>query len=139
MTKRVIKLNLIAEVLQDYLSEAFHQPVKLTGSHFFGNWKSDSDYDFFTMDSVEIQWRLEALGFRKLDKRYNYNKVDELVRAVYRRDNVDIQLVTDMALKNQVQEMIFNNDMLRELSWKLSKSTRYLLWQGLLETLKEQM
>jgi hypothetical protein len=104
----------------------------LTGSRFFGGTHSNSDYDFFAEDSLELREILRGLGFYQEDSSY---KDDQLIETVYRlmpvrnvpwdnrydhdedvekypvvpgQEGFDIQLVKPgrLALKLQVQNIL---------------------------------
>lgn len=75
----------------------------LTGSRFFGTHREDSDWDFIAGEGV-IE-ALETNGFKRhLDGEAAYRYGDAAILAVYRRDNVDVQImVSVVALVRRIE------------------------------------
>lgn len=100
----------------------------LTGSHFFGSHKEDSDWDFFTSDCRAIKF-LELHGFDK-DNDASYMDEDSEVKWVYRHKcGIDVQIAYDASLKNEAQNFlrdIIPGQFVREC---LSKDIRKYYWR----------
>ena len=82
-----------------YIRNSKHE-FYLTGSRFFGTQTESSDYDFFVTQSDEVTKELLANGFHLETETY---EGDPVLTAVYRRDNVDVQLVRNAKIKQHVQ------------------------------------
>lgn len=84
----------------------------LTGSHFFGTARSDSDWDFMAADSTELRGALEKAGFH-LHRTSPLN-----VRAVYRLGGIEVQLLADLDAKLRAQQALVGlGDQLRNKRW----------------------
>jgi hypothetical protein len=66
-----------------------------TGSRYFNSNAWNSDWDFFTQNSTVVLAFLLEKGFTKITSLY----VDMMTVDVYRKGNVDIQLVKDVETK----------------------------------------
>ena len=85
----------------------------LTGSRFFGNAHHDSDWDFFTEDSIEVREFLQNQGFENLNDKLEVNPKD-----LYREDpniatvfesvfaKVQVQLVQNVGQKIVAQDIL---------------------------------
>jgi hypothetical protein len=84
----------------------------LTGSRFFGSANETSDYDFFTPTTSVVDF-LSSLGFNVVCGEY---AGDPNCLCVYRYKNdkvqIDIQLVRDLQLKQKVQSLIKEHNLL---------------------------
>ena len=91
----------------------------LTGSRFFGNAREDSDWDFFTDDTPVTRDFLRRNGF--LPTLAHTYLQDQMITAVYERDDVDVQLCFDVTLKNKIQERMKAADIYPTRSdWRLA-------------------
>ncbi len=86
-------------------------PFHLTGSRFFGVNTPESDWDFFTDYNEETEKFLREKGFHEIRNSTRYS--DSETVTVYRwhdtaNNQIDIQLVRDIALKNQIQNILKN-------------------------------
>ncbi len=120
----------------------------LTGSRFFGGWKSNSDWDFFAQYSPEIcKWLIDNRFTLLCDPRTKYND-DECVK-VYRYQKfgqspsiptfqIDVQLVKDAGLKLQIQNMMKSHFQFMHLYNNTCKDkvTRSILWNALYSAVK---
>jgi hypothetical protein len=84
----------------------------LTGSRFFGNFRSDSDWDFYTKNTTKAKRELSHLGFGVIKSNY-YSKPygdDPNVALVYEHTytKVQVQLVNDVETKHQAQHFLNN-------------------------------
>jgi len=85
-----------------------NSPIKfyLTGSRFFSTHDENSDWDFFTLDSLDARNFLKNIGFVKTsDSTY---ETDPLIDTIYMHTeaNIHVQIVKDVELKNAVQERL---------------------------------
>lgn len=81
----------------------------LTGSQYFGNPGQFSDWDFFVEESTETIKFLRYLGFSYLN---SGSYVDETIVTVMRHSaGIDVQLVSDYAIKKKAQEWIMDGIM----------------------------
>ena len=78
----------------------------LTGSRFFGNAKSHSDWDYFTEDNYSTKEFLESLGF-DLQHISRYTN-DKTIIDVYHHagENIHVQFVKDVWVKSFAQEVL---------------------------------
>ena len=76
----------------------------LTGSRWLECHRTNSDYDFFATNSQEIQSFLKLLDFEELDFDKTSYGLDPGVLKVFRKENVDVQLVESAELRSQMQE-----------------------------------
>lgn len=105
----------------------------LTGSRFFdGNISSDTDWDFFTKANPEIIQALNAFGWADITVgNYNdglpleYRGLQGIVK-IFRKNNVDVQLVLDPLKKHKIQET--HKALFRHL--KDDKPARTLVWRA---------
>lgn len=67
----------------------------LTGSRYFGDFNHASDYDYLAVHSQEVRSYLTQQGFELLDSPSYGIENDITVIAVYRRGNVDVQILTN--------------------------------------------
>ena len=101
----------------------------LTGSRYFGTYTNNSDWDFFVEFSYEVKIWLEKEGF---EKKTNTDYDDKTVIEAYSAGGVDIQLVTDVELKNTAQELLKKNNLFGR-----DKNINKLLWKAVLAGLTE--
>ena len=108
----------------------------LTGSRFFGRTRPDSDYDFFCEDAEDIEEYLKSQGFRSTQVREtNYFGTEGIVK-IYRNGIVDVHLVSNAPLKQKVQTILKEQNMLQG-----NKATQKQIWtfaMKLAEALKKQ-
>lgn len=85
----------------------------LTGSRFFGTARPHSDWDFFTQQSPEVEDFLEDHAFTRV----NEMEENALTRAyqgdvniarVYEKDDVQVQAVKDVRLKEVAQMILLD-------------------------------
>ena len=93
----------------------------LTGSRFFGNFRQDSDYDFFVEENA-IDW-LRNNVFEKLP---THNYLDLLTISVFQKGNVHIQVVKDVVLKSRAQQLI--KETIPGIYFTFNKTNHSLLW-----------
>lgn len=95
----------------------------LTGSRYFGNVTPESDHDYFVQDSPQLRSELELNGFVLECESY---KSDIIMVAVYKRENVHVQVVTNATIKQRIQYR------LRPLftTFKPDKPLAKALWQA---------
>lgn len=87
--------------------EASPLEFHLTGSRFFGKNGIAADYDFFCEISEEIKQFLRDLDFIQLRENiYNDNKSDINTAIVFRKEQIDIQLVKSVQLKIELQDKL---------------------------------
>ena len=92
-----------------------HQhPFYLTGSRFFGGVTDNSDWDFFTLDNIEVRCQLVDYGFES-NANEIYSGDTEIVNVVSkfcidpdtgRPVKVDVQLLKALEKKVAVQEAL---------------------------------
>ncbi len=77
----------------------------LTGSRFFGAYRTDSDYDFFVQDDISIGVYLTDWGgFTPIfSSQYKDSNTLSVYRFKDQKIQVDIQIVKDAALKQAIQ------------------------------------
>jgi len=75
--------------------------VYQTGSQFFGLATVESDADFYTQESAEVEIYLEESGFKLLSKSIY---ADSNTIAVYNKAGVDVQLEKDVTKKRAIHE-----------------------------------
>ena len=85
----------------------------LTGSRFFGIARIDSDYDFYALLSNGNEAWLREHGFRDITLDGNdymgyfaQRIANNNVAKIYRKGRIDVQLVTDIELKSNIQSLI---------------------------------
>jgi predicted nucleotidyltransferase len=101
-------------------------PFYLTGSRFFGNYKPESDWDFFTETSQDVSNFLIKYGFEL--EAVSYNGDTEIVNIWYHSEvNIHIQVVKDVAIKVEAQR-ILTRPMLKNLLIHLNNEERKLMW-----------
>lgn len=111
----------------------------LTGSRFFGTHRSNSDYDFFTQDSVDIERYLsEELGFRQ---EWGESYSDPIAKSCWVKDNIHVQVVKDADLKLEVQTWLKKHPQLLSFSKELNRAvwiTAIMAFQDLLPQIRER-
>ena len=122
--------------IMELRTSSFH--FHLTGSRFFEDHNSISDYDFFAQEGQEIENFLLDLGFKKIETLSYYND-DQIINVFRLRINnswidiqnswIDIQLVKDVELKRIVQKTIKEKYFIQYL--KMDKMQRRDLWNVL--------
>ena len=118
MIKGVV-LNETQQVLRALEDSPFE--FYLTGSRFFGNFRQDSDYDFFVDENI-VPWLIEN-GFERLP---THNYLDLLTVSVFQKGNVHIQVVKDVVLKSRVQQLI--KETIPGIYFTFNKTNHSLLW-----------
>lgn len=99
----LVDLNKILHPVLCALVTSNHQ-FHLTGSRFFGNARENSDWDFFTYNTPEVQGMLQALDFQYVSE--SYADDPEVVTVLrYEQGDVwfDVQLLDDIERKCQAQ------------------------------------
>jgi len=108
----------------------------LTGSRFFGNFKEDSDWDFFAFASEETRRELVTMGFKRIncenfiDLGYNQDQFVDILELEVIDGVVQVQLVNNIEAKTQVQNFI-KSFYLHQFN-SMSKNERKELWTLLL-------
>jgi predicted nucleotidyltransferase len=102
----------------------------LTGSQFFGNNTSESDYDFFVDFNHDLNGYLNSLGFKIVENNHDYNFCDLVElweRPTVEGVKIQVQVLREgkSAIKNLAQNKIYHN---RELFNKLDKQQRSKFW-----------
>jgi len=97
----------------------------LTGSRFFGGARADSDWDFFAEYSNEVVSFLLRIGFRY--KPINDYFDSQTVEVLEFGREIDVQLVSNTAIKNIAQEIM------RATKWYTITDTnlRRVVWNEL--------
>ena len=90
-----------------YVIQAFRESefsFYLTGSRFFGNHTTDSDWDFFTKNALSVRRFLVDYGFKEESSSYR----DRVVAVVYKHIKlpIHVQLVHDVNKKILAQHLI---------------------------------
>lgn len=102
----------------------------LTGSRFWGNAKEDSDWDFYTLNTPDVQRYLEKICEFKLAQAAEYGE-DTTITRVYEKgvgaDKIQVQLVTNVEHKTAVQYLLkelypdgFASKEQAKAAWKLA-------------------
>ena len=103
-----------------------------TGSRYFGTQTQESDYDFFTPIygingfTYNIMNWLEENGFQREGNEAAEKYNDNVTAAVYVKDNVHVQLVTNLNHKIAMQKLLFDSGVLNE---RVDKDVAKKLWQ----------
>ena len=100
LTSAVVYSDRMSKILEALESSDYR--FFLTGSRYFGTHRQDSDLDLFAKASPEVSDFLRRLGFRHVGHNYG-PRTDSLTEEVFRKDNVDVQLVSDLAAKLAIQ------------------------------------
>lgn len=105
----------------------------LTGSRFFGLAKAKSDYDFFTQDNEEARDFLTACDFEEiiLSESLASQYQDPLIEGIFKKGNVHIQLVNNVALKRKIQEYLKESGLMS--LFHNDKSSTRKLWHLLIK------
>lgn len=110
----------------------------LTGSRFFGTHRSNSDYDFFTQDDVDIERYLcEELGFHR---EWGESYSDPIAKSCWKKDNIHVQVVKDADLKLEVQMWLKKHPRLLSCDKTMNKgvwTTAITVFQDLLPQIRE--
>jgi hypothetical protein len=110
----------------------------LTGSHFFGCARPDSDIDFIVQDTPLVRARLIQLGFADHDLLDGYAEdrglTNEVWECVQDGITVQVQLCADALLKRDVRDLVerFHSD----THPRFNREERAKLWGGLAELLR---
>lgn len=80
--------------------EELPQAVHLTGSRLFGNHTSNSDWDFYTQWSQDLEDTLLKNGWKVVPLSEGY--MDSNMCVVMKKGNVDLQLVHDVYIRHQI-------------------------------------
>lgn len=94
----------------------------LTGSRFFGTERPDSDYDFFVKQQTGLVDWLRNNGFAK---DYQSYEGDPVIVEVWGRDNVHVQIVTNVVAKQYIQ----TNMRPLMIAAKLNKVQAQMFWR----------
>jgi hypothetical protein len=112
------------------MQECKHLEFYLTGSRYFGDYNSESDWDFFVEESDAAVDFLNSNGF-VIDAEHTYS--DPTVLKVYRRKgrlgmSVDIQVIAPhmFETKKLAQACIFNTAAYRSCN---NKEKKKFLWE----------
>lgn len=95
----------------------------LTGSRYFGTETEESDWDVFAQDDGYLRYVLEQNGFEK-EKLPKYTG-DSLCDAVYKKENIYVQLVNNVTKKRDIQFALI----IPMYSLKPDKNTARILWK----------
>ena len=100
----------------------------LTGSRYFNTHHLKSDYDFFTLDTLDTREFLENNGFEEIrNADYANSHRDILINKVMRHNalvRVDVQLVSNALFKHRAQGLLRQCNILGGLP----KELHYLIW-----------
>lgn len=121
----------------------------LTGSHYFGNAKPTSDYDFIAQDSPALRTWLQQVGFVEmtpLEYEGNHKVPKKGIKplgsgtaAIYQKQaqglTAQVQLSPHAAHKVRVRDLIKQNPDLLAGHGVLDKEKRGTLWSVLFDTL----
>lgn len=78
----------------------------LTGSRAFGNFRSESDYDFFAENNSTLQTFLVNIGFNLLSaSKYNDRHT---IRVYHHPTEIDVQIVKSVSQKLEAQIKLKN-------------------------------
>lgn len=81
----------------------------LTGSRRYGTNHQYSDEDFYALYSKEVVKWLKENNFSKLHSYYGYYKgFDQNTVSIWRKGNVDIQLVYNLIKRQYIDKFIIN-------------------------------
>ena len=98
------ELSLKYKIIFDLIHSPYY--FHLTGSRYFETANENSDWDFFvSTESNTLEFWLKSYGFQRISGEYN----SQDITAVYRQDNVDIQITTDAVRKENIQKIIKEN------------------------------
>lgn len=118
----------------DFLEDstfAFH----LTGSHYFGCDRDESDIDFITADGAGVIEWLESRGFTRMGgSEAEYDVPETLTRGVYAKGRVQVQVVyalRETLLARDILATHFN-----QLHKNAGRDQRREAWVGLIETMR---
>lgn len=78
----------------------------MTGSRFWGNYYSKSDWDFFTHENQMVYSWLVQNGFEVVSKS---TYTDLNCSTVMQKGKIQVQLVKDAKVKNDIQKILFDN------------------------------
>lgn len=104
----------------------------LTGSRYFGPVTLAADWDFFVQNSSQVLHYLEFHSFKILSET-NYKDCSTI--SVYRRNNVDVQVVADVNAKILAQKLIRQY---RLLSMARDKGEGRRIWDFALNLIMEK-
>jgi len=99
-----------------------------TGSRWMGGWTPDSDWDYITQDSPEIQAYLKGLGFQSKAgfKIYADGMTRDCLEHVSPEGTVQVTLASDAKRKHQAAVWIRENEFEKHLA--MPKVDRQLYW-----------
>lgn len=116
----------------------FHETFYLTGSRFFGNAHSNSDWDFFVSNCDSTKKKLENIGFKEInsevmvDMGYDRTQFSSILEYQAEDGIIQVQFVQNTYSKDRVQELI-KSEYLDEFN-SMSKPERKKLWSLLLKS-----
>lgn len=102
-----------------------------TGSRYFGTPNAESDWDFFTAmyddkgNCFGIETFLRNIGFIKCGKEQAEKYNDNITVAVFAKDNVHVQIVSNINRKIAMQNILKASGL---LSTRIDKSVAKMLW-----------
>ena len=100
-----------------------------TGSRFFGEATEQSDYDYYTLSTSQVRKDLKKAGFIEQYDENAYNLHDEEVVVVLHKENVDVQLVQDLARRHlAIQAM--SDPYVKSYLYSIDKSVRKYIWRA---------
>lgn len=102
----------------------------LTGSRYFGTATPNSDWDFFVLDENPLVRFLNESGFTYVS---GHTYSDSNTAAVWKKDNVHVQVVESVRLKLQAQAIIKSFNLL-----KRDKAFNRLIWNAVFSCLREE-
>lgn len=117
---------------------SFNETFYLTGSRFFGNASSNSDWDFFVSNCNSTKKKLENIGFKEINSEVmvdmGYDRTQFATILEYQAEDgvIQVQFVQNPYAKNRVQELI-KSEYLDEFN-NMSKPERKKLWSLLLKS-----
>lgn len=115
---QAIGRNLTAKEWLQQSRYTFHA----TGSRYFGTATDESDWDYFVQFEASIYDDLVAAGFVLDTVSYAH---DRHCVAIYRRDDVHVQVVRNARIKQRVQERLYPILSM----FQLTKEQERFLWQ----------
>lgn len=104
----------------------------LTGSHFFGCARPDSDIDFIAQYSEDVVDELLAAGFARMGEESDYADAGH-TQGVYQRGQVQVQVVYNRAAVCMARNIL--STFFAEKHLHADKSIRREMWTNLIYTL----
>ena len=101
------------------------------GSFFFECARDDSDWDWYTQWSPEVQTFLLSLGFSRIATRcrmeIDYPDTSYTI-GVLQRGNVQVQMLKDVERMRRTRNLLFTT--LAEVHLVADQATRDIMWRG---------